>query len=142
MKKNQITHIRAPELFFMSESQPKTKEELLQEKLRDINANLTIFKSLMGTSSEFHETQLELHEKRRKDARGVPRFVKVNGTHLVEGTDRLEAMLKIEESLEILLQMQGKDPVKHTEKLLAQKIRILKELLPYSKQEKSNPNGQ
>lgn len=125
----------------MSQSEPKTREELLQEKLRETNAKLTIFKNLIGTTSEYHEAQLELHEKRRKDARGIPRFVKINGNQLVEGTDRLEAMLMIEQSLEILLQMEGKEPVKQTEKLLAQKIRILKELLPYSKDAKSNPKG-
>lgn len=125
----------------MSQTEPKTREEILQERLQEINSKLTTFKTLIGTCAEKHAHNLVLYEKRRKDSKGTPKFVRVSGNKLVEATDRLEAMLQIEESLETLIQLEGKDPVKETEKLLAHKIRILKELLPHSKEVKSIPKG-
>ena len=55
----------------------------------------------------------------------------VGGT-MVEATDRLEALLVMEECYEALLDLEGKDPVKEAEGLIQRKIKILKELLPAS----------
>ena len=117
----------------MSESkQPKTREEILEEKLREINTRLTTVKNLLHTKEHHQEEKLQQAIKRRKTSKGEPRYLSVN-SKMVEGTDRLEALIQMEEALEILLDFQGKDPVKEAEQLISKKIRILKELLPYSK---------
>jgi len=116
----------------MSTTEPKTREEILQEKLREVNSRISTVKNLIGTSVEHHEDKLNKAEKRRKLCKGDARFVKV-GSCMVEATDRLAALLEIEEAVEALLQLEGKNPVKEAEKLIAQKIKIIKELIPYSK---------
>jgi hypothetical protein len=112
-------------------SEPKTREEILQERLREIEGRLTKVKQRIGTSANDFTEKLERAEKRRKTSRGEARFVKVGGT-MVEATDRLEALLVMEECYEALLDLEGKDPVKEAEGLIQRKIKILKELLPAS----------
>lgn len=110
-------------------TEPKTREEILQEKLREIEGRLTKVKQRIGSSPEHFNEKIERAEKRRKTAKGDAHFVKLGGS-MVEATDRLEALLVLEECYEGLLDLQGKDPVKEAEQLIARKIRVLKELLP------------
>jgi|GEM_PF-3453456 len=113
-------------------SEPKTRDEILKERLRDVNSRLSIVKTLMGTDVNHHTEKLDKAEKRRKLSKGEARFVKI-GSCMVEATDRLAALLEVEEAVEALLGLEGKNPVKEAEGLLAQKIRIIKELIPYAK---------
>ena len=109
-------------------SEPKTREEILEEKLREINGRLAIVKKRLGSSENEFTDRLERAEKRRKDSKGLGRFVKV-GSSTVEATDRLDALLAMEECYEALMDMDGKDPVKEAEQLIASKLRIMKELM-------------
>lgn len=112
----------------MAESEPKTREEILEERLREINGRLSVVKQKIGTNTQHFTDKLERAEKRRKVARGDGHFVRVGGS-MVEGTDRLEALLAIEECCDALLDLEGKDPAREAEQLLARKIRIVKELV-------------
>lgn len=116
----------------MSVTEPKTREEILQERLREVNSRLSVVKHLIGTNVQHHEEKLDKAEKRRKLSKGEARFVKI-GSCMVEATDRLAALLEIEEAIEALLNIEGKNPVTEAEKLISQKIRIIKELIPYRK---------
>jgi hypothetical protein len=109
-------------------SEPKTREEILRERLREIESRLTKVKQRIGSSADEFSEKLERAEKRRKLSRGDARFVKVGGT-MVEATDRLDALLAMEECYEALLDLEGKDPVKEAESLIQRKIKILKELV-------------
>ena len=110
-------------------SEPNTREEILQEKLREIDGRLTKVKQMIGSNADEYHSKIERAEKRRKTARGDAHFIKIGGT-MVEGTDRLEALLVLEECYSALLDLEGKDPVKEAESLIARKIKVLKELLP------------
>ena len=112
----------------MSSAPPKTKKELAEEKLREIDSRLTVVKKMLGSSPSDARSNVERASKKVKDASGEARFVKV-GSCMIEGTDRLEALLALEESYTNMLNFQGKEPVKEAEKLLAKKIEVLKELL-------------
>jgi len=109
-------------------TEPKTREEILTERLREIDGRLSKVKQRIGTNTQHFNQKLERAEKRRKSARGDAHFVKVGGS-MVEATDRLEALLVLEECYEGLLDLQGKDPVKEAEQLIARKIKVLKELI-------------
>ena len=109
-------------------AEPKTREEILEEKLREINGRLSIVKKRIGTNQSHFNEKIERAEKRRKSAKGEAHFVKV-GSSMVEATDRLEALLMLEECYEALLDLGGKDPVKEAEQLIARKLRVLKELI-------------
>lgn len=110
-------------------AEPKTREEILEERLREVNGRLSVVKKRIGTEASHFNEKIERAEKRRKSARGDAHFVKV-GSSMVEATDRLEALLVLEECYEALLDLKGKDPVKEAENLIARKIKILKELIP------------
>lgn len=109
-------------------SEPKTKEERLQEKLREVDGRLTMVKQLIGSTTEGVKDKIERSEKRMKDAKGEAKFVKIGST-MIEATDRLETLLVLEESWIDLYNLQGNDPVKEAETLLERKIKIIKELL-------------
>ena len=109
-------------------SEPKTREEKLLEKLREVDARLTTVKQLLGSSAEDFQSKIERAEKRKKSAKGDAQFVKVGST-MVEGTDKLEALLVLEECYSGLLGLRGKHPAKESEALLERKIKILQELL-------------
>jgi hypothetical protein len=112
----------------MTSAEPKTKKEIAEEKLREINSRLTVVKRLIGSSPEDAKGKAERASKKLKDARGEARFVKV-GSCMVEGTDRLDALLAMEESYMEMLDLQGKEPIREAEKLLKKKIELLKTLL-------------
>jgi hypothetical protein len=112
----------------MTSSEPKTKKELALEKLREIDSRLTVVKRMLGSSPEDVKGKLERASKKMKDAKGEARFVRA-GACMVEGTDRLEALLAMEESYTDMLDLQGKDPVREAEKLLQKKIELLKTLI-------------
>jgi hypothetical protein len=112
----------------MTSSEPKTKKELAEEKLREINSRLTVVKRMIGSSPEDAKGRAERASKKLKDAKGEARFVKV-GSCMVEGTDKLDALLAMEESYTDLLDLQGKEPVKEAEKLLRKKIEVKNTLL-------------
>lgn len=124
--RGQPTDTSSAHKYLMTE--PKTREEILQERLREVDGRLTKVKQRLGTSALEHEEKIERAEKRRKACRGDARFVKVQ-SRTVEATDRLDALLALEESYVALLDLEGKDPVKEAEKLIAKKIQIIKELL-------------
>lgn len=105
-----------------------TQQEKLQEKLREVESRLARFKKHLGTSVEAVKLKLEKSEQNLAKARGEPRFVRI-GTTMLEATDRLQFLLEVEESLTQLLEMEGKDPEKETEKLLARKVKLLKKLM-------------
>ena len=112
-------------LLLMTSSEPKTKKELALEKLREIDSRLTVVKRMLGSSPEDVKGKLERASKKMKDAKGEARFVRA-GACMVEGTDRLEALLAMETDM---LDLQGKEPVKEAEKLLKKKIEVMKTLL-------------
>ena len=106
----------------------KTKEEILLEKLCEVDGRLTKVKQLIGTTAQQTTERIERGEKRLKDAKGKARFVKI-GSVMVEATDKLESLLEVEEATVTLYDLQGKEPVKEAEQLLERKIKILKKLL-------------
>ena len=109
-------------------SKPPTKRELAEEKLREINGRLSVVKRMLGSSTEGAAEKAERASKRVKDASGEARFVKIGGC-MVEGTDRLQALMDLEDSYTDLLDLQGKDPLDEAEKLLVKKIDVLKYLV-------------
>lgn len=109
-------------------AEPKTREEILEERLREINGRLGIVKKRMGSSTSEFTDRLERAEKRKKDSKGQGRFVKV-GSSMVEATDRLEALLAMEECYEALIDLEGKEPVKEAEQLITRKIKVIRELM-------------
>jgi hypothetical protein len=113
-------------------TEPKTREEILEEKLREINGRLSIVKKRLGSSTNEFTEKLERAEKRRKDCKGQGRFVKV-GSSMVEATDRLEALLAVEECYEALMDLEGKEPVKEAEQLISRKIKVIRELMDLRK---------
>lgn len=113
-------------------AEPKTREEILEEKLREINGRLGTVKKRLGSSTSEFTEKLERAEKRRKECSGQGRFVKV-GSSMVEATDRLEALLAVEECYEALIELEGKEPVKEAEQLIAKKIKVIRELMDLRK---------
>jgi len=111
----------------MSEA-PKTREEILEERLREINGRLSIVKKRIGSNTQDFNDKLERAEKRRKAAKGEERFVRVGGS-MVEATDRLDALLALEECYDGLMDLGGKCPAKEAEQLLSRKIKVIKELM-------------
>jgi len=111
-----------------STSEPKTREEILEERLREINGRLSVVKKHIGTTSLHYEEKLERATKRRQKSKGEAHFVKV-GSSMVEATDRLGALLDMEECWDALLELGSKEPVKEAEQLLARKIRVVAELM-------------
>ena len=109
-------------------SEPKTREEILEERLREINGRLSVVKKRLGSSKQEFTDKLERAEKRRKDAKGNSHFVKM-GSSMVQATDRLDALLAMEECYEALMDLEGKEPVKEAEQLIARKIRVIEELM-------------
>jgi molecular chaperone GrpE (heat shock protein) len=109
-------------------SEPKTREEILEERLREINGRLSVVKKRLGSSKQEFTDKLERAEKRRKDAKGKSHFVKM-GSSMVQATDRLDALLAMEECYEALMDLEGKEPVKEAEQLIARKIRVIEELM-------------
>lgn len=109
-------------------SEPKTREEILEERLREINGRLSVVKKRLGSSKQEFTDKLERAEKRRKDAKGKSHFVKV-GSSMVQATDRLDALLAMEECYEALMELEGKDPVKEAEQLIVRKLRVIEELM-------------
>jgi len=109
-------------------AEPKTREEILEERLREINGRLSVVKKRLGSTTQEFTDKLERAEKRRKDSKGQGRFVKV-GSSMVEATDRLEALLAVEECYEALMELEGKEPVKEAEQLIARKIKVIRELI-------------
>ena len=101
-------------------SKPPTKRELAEEKLREIDGRLSVVKRMLGSSTEGAAEKAERALKRVKDASGEARFVKIGGC-MVEGTDRLQALMDLEDSYTDLLDLQGKDPLDEAEKLLVKK---------------------
>lgn len=108
--------------------EPKTREEILEERLREVNARLTIVKKRLGSDTESFNDTLQRAEKRKLAAKGDGRYVKVGGS-MILGTDKLDALLAIEECYEGLLDLKGRNPVKEAETLISKKIKILKELI-------------
>ena len=106
---------------------PKTKTELALEKLREVDGRLAVVKRMLGTSVFSAKEKLHAATKRLKDARGESRFVRVGGC-MVEATDRLEALLDIEQSYADVMDLDNKDPVSEAEALLTEKIGILEKL--------------
>jgi hypothetical protein len=109
-------------------SEPKTRDEILQEKLKKINSRLVKVKPLIGTTKIDLLTRIEKSELRHSQAKGKPRFVRVNAT-MVEGTDELECLLELENHYEMLMDLENKDPHAECVRLLKKKMKYLKELI-------------
>jgi len=109
-------------------SEVKTRDEIIQEKLRAVNSRLIKIKPLIGTSKIDLLSKIEKSETRRSQAKGKARFVRVNST-MVEGTDELECLLELENSYEMLLDLENKDAHGECVKLLKKKIKYIKELI-------------
>ena len=107
---------------------PKTQEEILQEKLRKINSRLGVVKRKLGMDVESVQRRVSRSIGRRTKCTGEARFVKV-GSEMVEGTDHLDALMGLEEAYTDMLELEGKNPVEEAEKLLEQKIRVLRRLI-------------
>jgi len=113
----------------MSTSEPKTREEILAEKLREVDGRLSKVKRVLATTAEKELELIARAEARHAKASGKPQFVTV-GSDKVVGTDRLAALLALEESYQRLSDLEGKEPVKEAEKLITKKIKLMKELIP------------
>jgi hypothetical protein len=108
-------------------SSPKTKTELAQERLREVDGRLAVVKRMLGTSLSGSKARLNAATKRMKDARGEARFVRVGGC-MVEATDRLEVLLDLEQSYADIVDLDNKDPISEAEALLLEKIDLLGKL--------------
>ena len=113
---------------------PKTKEEILQEKLQKVNSRLSVVKRKLGMDGHSVQRRLNRFIDRRVSSTGESRFVKV-GSEMVEGTDRLDALLGLEEAYTDMFELQGKDPVQEAEQLLEKKVKLIKKLMELAPKE-------
>ncbi len=111
----------------MNKSKKELAQEATLEKLREVDGRLSVVKRMLGTSVASTNAKLESAAKRLKDARGEAKFVRVGGC-MVDATDRLEALLDLEQSYADVADLDNKDPVVEAEGLLVQKLELLKKL--------------
>ena len=101
--------------------------QALSEKLREVDGRLAVVKRMLGKSASDAKARLRDASKRLKGARGEARFVRVGGC-MVEATDRLEALLDMEQSYADVVDLDDKDPAAEAEKLLGEKMKLLEKL--------------
>jgi hypothetical protein len=101
--------------------------QALDEKLREVDGRLAVVKRMLGKSAPDAKARLRDASKRFKGASGEARFVRVGGC-MVEATDRLEALLDMEQSYADVVDLDDKDPAAEAEKLLGEKMKLLEKL--------------
>lgn len=109
----------------------ETAQQATLEKLREVDGRLSVVKRMLGKSGADAKARLQAASKRLKDARGEARFVRVGGC-MVEATDRLEALLDMEQSYADVMDLEDKDPATEAEKLLVKKVKLLEKLTGFS----------
>jgi uncharacterized membrane protein YccC len=111
-------------------AEPKTQQELLEEKLRKVEAKLTTYRSLLeeGVTPESAKQALAEAEARVEAAKGAPRFVQM-GSRRTLGSDTLEALLERERHMEHVFKLRNRHPHGETLRLLRKKHRLVKELM-------------
>lgn len=113
----------------MATTQPKTQEEILEEKLRALNQRLSVVEKLWTDGHTQVSVRGKMDEARGRVgvAEGVARYV-MRGGHMVQSTDEVGALFEMTESLELWLQMGASEPESEMKRLLRRKVKLLTEL--------------
>jgi hypothetical protein len=112
-----------------SSAEPKTREEVLEEKIREVNQRLSVVERLW----EAGHTQVSVREKMDRarlsvsESRGEAKYLK-HGSKMIESTDEVGALFDMTEALETWLEMGGAEPHSELKRLLNRKVKLLTEL--------------
>lgn len=114
-------------------AEPKTQKEILEEKLRKVEAKLTTYRSLLeqGVTPESAKQGLRDAEARVESSKGHPRFVQM-GSKRTLGSDTLEALLERERHMDHVFKLRNRHPHGETLRLLRKKHRLVRELMTCS----------
>lgn len=113
-----------------AKSPPKTREEELEEELREVDAKLKTFKSLFEAkvTPETAREGLKRAEAKLANAKGYGTYIQF-GSKKILGSDTLEALLEEEEHLELLLKLRNNQPHGKVMRLLRKKNKIQRALM-------------
>ena len=113
---------------------PKTRLEVVEEQLRELESSLGVCKALLACNVTAEGTVGALREAEAKVAgcKGYTTFVQVGSVRVI-GSDSLEALLEEEEHLDNLVKLrvalQGRDPHAEAIRLLRRKGALTRERL-------------